>query len=213
MLTLEAFKRQADPSIMLLEALNENGERQGTGTGFVITKDGLLLTCAHVVRGASGIRARLYCPGMPGGDTRWFDCDILDPIQQDIDMAMVKIRDGANFTPLSLRAKDDPAVVGEGMILIGYPLPHLLDKDYSRVKSVMYVGTVGSIQKPDTNEEKHIIQCEGKRGQSGSPIFSRSDGTVIGVFDGSDTEGYDGLTEEMNHYRPIRLFWERMVQN
>lgn len=205
------FKKKTEPSVMLLQALDENGNMIGSGTGFVITTDGILLTCAHVVNDADRIKARLYYPGMPGG-ARWFDCEILDPIQKDIDMALVRITDGSDFTPLPLRGKDEAAIEGEDMLLIGFPLPEKLDKDYSKVKSVLYKGHVSSIQKGSTVEEVHIIQCEGKRGQSGSPVFSCVDGRVIGVFDGSFIEGDDKLTEEMNHYRPIRLFWERMVE-
>lgn len=212
MIGLSEFKRRTEPSVMLLEVIDENGNRKGSGTGFVITADGILLTCAHVVDKAERIRARLYNPGMMGGDTRWFECEILDPIQYDIDMALVKIENGGNFSPLPLRRTDEPAIEGEDMLLMGYPLPDKLDKDYSRVKSVLYRGTVSSIQKEGTVSEIHIVQCEGKRGQSGSPVFSCNDGRVIGVFDGSYVAGDENLKEEMNHYRPIKLFWERMVQ-
>lgn len=209
-MNLIEFKKKTEPSVMLLQALDENGNLKGSGTGFVITENGLLLTCAHVVNEAEKIRARLYYPGMIGG-ARWFDCEILEPIQQDIDMAMLRIIEGSDFPPLTLREKDDSVSEGEEMVLIGFPLPERLDRDYSKVRSVMYSGTVSSIQKEGTVEELHIVQCEGKRGQSGSPVFSRTDGKVIGIFDGSVVSGDKNLTEEMNHYRPIRLFWERMV--
>ena len=191
-MNLIEFKKKTEPSVMLLQALDENGNLKGSGTGFVITKDGLLLTCAHVVNDAAKIRARLYYPGMIGG-VRWFDCEILEPVQQDIDMALLRIEDGSNFPPLPLRGRDEPAFEGEEMVLIGFPLPSKLDSNYSRVKSVMYNGTIGSIQKEGAFDELYILQCEGKRGQSGSPVFSCSDGKVIGVFDGSIVDGDDTL--------------------
>ena len=210
-MNIAEFKKKIEPSVMLLQALDENDNLKGSGTGFVVTKGGILLTCAHVVNDAEKIKARLYYPGMPGG-ARWFECEILDPIQRDIDMALLQITDGTDFTPLPLRSENEDAIVGEDMILMGYPLPDKLDKNYSNVKSVLYKGCVSSIQKQGTVEEVHVIQCEGKRGQSGSPVFSCNDGRVIGVFDGSFVAGDDKLTEEMNHYRPIRLFWDRMVE-
>ena len=51
-----------------------------------------------------------------------------------------------------------------------------------------------------------------KRGCSGGPVFSRKDGTVIGILCGSQTQGEDGLTEEINFVLPAGYIWEEMTE-
>ena len=198
-------------STVLIQVETEGGS--GFGSGSVIREDGLILTCAHVVSSAKKLRARFFCPGMPGGDIRWYDCAVLDPVRKDIDMALVKVEGGANFPVVPLRAADEPISESEATMTVGYPFGSRLDSDLDRLRPNHFEGRISSIQRKGEVNEICYVDSAGKGGNSGSPVFSREDGRVIGVFDGSDTQtlGNGGLIEELNHFRPIRLFWESFV--
>lgn len=199
------------PSTMLLQVQTENGG-QGEGTGFLISGEGHLLTAAHVVSGAASVRARLSYPGMPGGP-RWFDCDVLQPVRTDIDMALLKVRGGSGFTPMPLRAASTPLSPSEQTLIIGYPFGSRLSTSADALLHSHFSGRIASIQQPGTIRERCFIDSSGKAGNSGSPVISRETGEVIGVFNASQTQRHSSgdLIEEINYFTPIRLFFEHFV--
>lgn len=199
--------------ILLLERLDETGAVTGYGTGFIITEDGYLLTCDHVVAGASRFRARLYYPGMVGGE-RWFeDCTVLEPTFKDIDMALLKINNAGGFVPLPLRQPEQPIGTTEEILICGYPFGVQLriQQDRGFVPSV-FMGSVSSVQAAGTEHERVFIDCAAKSGNSGSPVISMADGMVIGMLDASTTSQSGKLMEEINYFTPIRRAWERFIQ-
>jgi serine protease Do len=86
--------------------------RRGTGTGFLISKDGHIITNNHVVEGATSLRVRLF-------DKREFKAEVVgrDP---ETDVAVIKI-DAQNLPALSL-GNSDSVRVGEWVLAIGNPL-------------------------------------------------------------------------------------------
>jgi serine protease Do len=85
---------------------------QGSGSGFVISADGYILTNNHVVEGAEQVMVRLL-------DRREFKAKVIgtDP---NTDVAVLKI-DAKNLPPMALGNSDD-ARVGEWVLAIGNPL-------------------------------------------------------------------------------------------
>ncbi|HEY8258026.1 MAG TPA: Do family serine endopeptidase [Gemmatimonadales bacterium] len=85
---------------------------QGSGSGFIVSADGFILTNNHVVEGAEQVTVRLL-------DRREFKARVVgtDP---NTDVAVVKI-DAKNLPPVSLGNSDD-ARVGEWVLAIGNPL-------------------------------------------------------------------------------------------
>jgi serine protease Do len=86
--------------------------RRGTGTGFLISKDGYIITNNHVVQGATSLRVQLF-------DKRQFDAKVVgrDP---ETDVAVIKI-DADNLPALSL-GNSDSVRVGEWVLAVGNPL-------------------------------------------------------------------------------------------
>src|SRR5829696_4152975 len=85
---------------------------QGSGSGFVVSADGYILTNNHVVEGAEQVTVRLL-------DRREFRAKVVgtDP---NTDVAVLKI-DARNLPPMALGNSDD-ARVGEWVLAIGNPL-------------------------------------------------------------------------------------------
>jgi serine protease Do len=85
---------------------------QGSGSGFVVSADGYILTNNHVVEGAEQVVVRLL-------DRREFKAKVIgtDP---NTDVAVLKI-DATKLPPMALGNSDD-ARVGEWVLAIGNPL-------------------------------------------------------------------------------------------
>jgi serine protease Do len=95
---------------------DDDGFRQGTGSGFIVSADGYVLTNNHVVAGASRVIVRL-------NDQRQFDATVVgaDP---NTDIAVLKI-DATGLRPLSLGDSDQERV-GEWVLAVGNPLGEAL---------------------------------------------------------------------------------------
>ena len=85
---------------------------QGSGSGFIVSTDGYILTNNHVVEGAERVNVRLF-------DRREFTATVVgtDPAT---DIAVLKI-DAANLRPAAL-GDSDANKIGEWVLAIGNPL-------------------------------------------------------------------------------------------
>ena len=88
------------------------GSKRGTGSGFVIGADGVILTNAHVVEGADTVNVTLK-------DGRSFQGRVLGA-DKVTDVAVVKIE--ANNVPVVAIGNSDKLLSGEWAIAIGNPL-------------------------------------------------------------------------------------------
>ena len=205
----DAVVNMLSQAVVFLETYVEE-EKKGEGTGSIVTTSGYVLTCAHVVRNCDRIRARLYTPGMIGGDYRWFECELLDSINEDCDMAIIKLK-GDNFRQIPLRPEEMEIGTGEETLLIGYPLGAMLTGNQIDDLAVSsFSGRVASV--PTVKDiERFYIDTTGLHGNSGSPVISRKDGRMIGVFSGSVAPHKEGNLDELNYFYPIKYFWEKYI--
>ena len=141
---------------------------QATGSGFVVSKDGLIVTNDHVVEGASQVQVKI------GTSNKAQAATVLgaDPSR---DLALLKV-DASNLQTLSLG--DSSSVgVGDPTYAIGNPfgLDHTLT-----------TGIVSALQRqlqaPDGATISGAIQTDAalNPGNSGGPLIN-ADGKVIGV--------------------------------
>jgi serine protease Do len=144
---------------------------QGSGSGFIISADGFILTNNHVVEGAEQVTVRLL-------DRREFKAKVIgtDP---NTDVAVLKI-DASKLPPVALGTSDD-ARVGEWVLAVGNPLGENLT---FTVTSGIISAKGRSLALPNSSDRsiQDFIQTDAaiNPGNSGGPLVSVR-GQVIGV--------------------------------
>ncbi|MEZ4626636.1 MAG: trypsin-like peptidase domain-containing protein [Eubacteriales bacterium] len=150
----------------------------GSGSGIILTSDGYIVTCKHVVDGAETIKVILnddteHEAKLIGSDSR-------------TDLAVLKI-EATGLVPATL-GDSDMLTVGEDVIAIGNPLGELRGTATSGIVSALSREvTVGSM-------DMSLIQTDAaiSPGNSGGGLFNAS-GSLIGIVNakasGSNSEG------------------------
>jgi serine protease Do len=141
---------------------------QGVGSGFVVDRNGYILTNNHVVENATRIQVML-----PGSKTE-YPAKLIgtDP---ELDLAVLKIDAGRQLTPLHI-GNSDAIEVGDWAVAIGSPF---------NLDQTMTAGII-SAKGRDLGEEGHQLQrflqtdAAINRGNSGGPLLNIN-GEVIGI--------------------------------
>ena len=153
----------------------------GAGSGVVISSDGYILTCAHVVSGASNITVSIgdkdYPATLVGEDTT-------------SDIAVVKV-DATGLTPATV-GNSDNLKVGESVMAVGNPLGELGGTVTSGIVSALNRSV--TIQGTSSTNTMSLIQMDASvsPGNSGGGLFNMN-GELIGLVNAksssSDAEG------------------------
>ena len=153
----------------------------GAGSGVIISSDGYILTCAHVVSGASNITVSIgdkdYPATLVGEDTT-------------SDIAVVKV-DATGLTPATVGDSDN-LKVGESVMAVGNPLGELGGTVTSGIVSALNRSV--SIQGSSSVNTMSLIQMDASvsPGNSGGGLFNMN-GELIGIVNAksssSDAEG------------------------
>jgi serine protease Do len=157
---------------------------ESSGSGFIVSKDGYILTNNHVVAGSDQVTVRLL-------DRREFKAKVVgtDP---NTDLAVLKI-DANNLTPAPL-GSSSAARVGEWVLAVGNPLGENLT---FTVTSGIISAKGRSLALPGQSDRsiQDFIQTDAaiNPGNSGGPLVS-VEGQVIGVNSAiaSETGYYSG---------------------
>ena len=157
---------------------------KSNGSGFIISKDGYILTNAHNIRENLDpnfiITNTSVIVVVPGGDA--FEASIRG-IDEITDIALLKI-DGENFDYCDLGDSDE-VKVGEWAIALGNPRNLISNAQYQPIASAGIVSAINADFSVDSNSGKlldNMIQTDASLnpGNSGGPLID-SNGDVIGI--------------------------------
>jgi serine protease Do len=151
------------------------------GTGTVISEDGFLLTCAHVVNEA--IRVEVYL-----GEDEYEIAEIV-AIEKTSDLALLKI-EAENLTPV-IFGKGTEAVLGEDVVCASAA---------GRYPDTLTFGNITHLDRHIKNnyiEDSSIplmqVSCFLNPGASGAPVFNMY-GQCIGIVEAKlDSPGFEGV--------------------
>lgn len=153
-----------------------SGERRnaGIGSGFIVRADGVIVTNAHVINGATKVSV-----AMRDGTT--FDASIVG-VDDANDLAVVRIK--AKELPVAPLGRSSDLIVGEWTIAIGNPFGFVLGNNEPSVS----VGVVSGVGRNLAGRAEaggafvDMIQTDAaiNPGNSGGPLVNAS-GEVIGV--------------------------------
>jgi putative serine protease PepD len=159
------------PSVV--EVTSELPEGTATGTGFVISAEGEILTNAHVVADASSVKVRL------AGESSSRDATVVGR-DDTADIALLKLPSGDGLTPVKLGTTTSTQV-GEPVVAIGYALG-------LRGAPTVTAGIVSALGRSLGPDLSGLVQTDAaiSPGNSGGPLVNAR-GEVIGINTASAT--------------------------
>lgn len=166
-------------------------EVSSMGSGFIISKDGLVVTNQHV----ANRHAKKCVISLPDGSQ--YEAEVIGA-DELADLALLKIKADREFPTVEF-GDSDSVLVGEWSLAVGNPFGL-----FETAKPSVTVGVVSAINRdfrPNPNEPRvymDMIQTDAaiNRGNSGGPLVD-SEGKVIGVntfiYTGGTSSGFVGL--------------------
>jgi serine protease Do len=151
-----------------------SGLELSTGSGFVVSADGYILTNHHVIEGATEVEVRLL-------DGRSFEARVIGS-DKDTDVGVLKV--DATGLPAAALGSSSDVRVGEWVLAIGNPLG--ADLTFSVTQGIVSAkGRARLDLNPTENREGEIqdfIQTDAaiNRGNSGGPLVNVR-GEVVGI--------------------------------
>lgn len=161
---IERFRR----SVVWIAA--ERGELQSTGSGFVVRKDGVILTNDHVVRQARRIRVGWE----RGAGFEAVDADVVLRFPDD-DLAVLRVSH-RELVPVAYAAESAP-LRGCDVVALGFPLSDAFGQDSMSITR----GIVTGIGQLAAKAEVVRTDVQVNPGNSGGPLVDVERGRVVGV--------------------------------
>ena len=190
-LTTEQVADMVSPSVVVITTeqvvysqwswYGQSQVESGAGSGVIISSDGYILTCAHVVDGASSITVTIddkdYTATLVGEDTT-------------SDVAVIKI-DATGLTPATV-GDSNSLKVGQSVMAVGNPLGELGGTVTGGMISALNRSV--TIQGTSSTNTMSLIQMDASvsPGNSGGGLFNMN-GELVGIVNAksssSDAEG------------------------
>lgn len=173
--TIERVAADTQPSVAHITVANsDSGAAGGSGTGFFISENGLMLTNNHVVVTSDGEEGKTIRVQTPDGET--YPAEVVGR-SPSYDIAVLRVK-GIQSKALPL-GDSDTVEVGEAVIAVGSPLG---------LQGTVTSGIISALDRPviagDTGEASYILAIQTDAainpGNSGGPLVNMA-GEVIGI--------------------------------
>jgi hypothetical protein len=171
--------KESNGAVVSIVMADKSGQPIAQGSGFVVARNGLVVTNCHVIK--SGASAVIKLP-----DGSFFTVDGLLAFDEYNDIAVIKAH-GNNFKTVAL-GDSDRLQIGDEVVAIGSPLS---------LESTVSNGIVSGIrdEKKDVFDEmaghgQKILQITApiSHGSSGGPLFNMA-GEVVGITSATLVDG------------------------
>jgi tetratricopeptide (TPR) repeat protein len=159
---LKALAKKARPAVMLLVVSDADGKEIATGTGFLVSSDGKLITNHHVIEGAASIVAKAENGGL-------FPVEGVLADDPKNDLVLLKLK-GKDLPFLTL-GSGDTIEVGTRIAIIGSPLG---------LEGTLSEGIVSAIRELMGDMKMLQVTAAISPGSSGSPVLNAK-GEVVGI--------------------------------
>jgi S1-C subfamily serine protease len=159
-LTTAQIARRVSPSVVVIQGKTDSGDV--LGSGFIVSKDGKIVTNLHVIRDVNTASVQL-------ANGEIFDSVSVLATDERRDLAVVHIA-GFGLAPLDL-GNSNSLTVGEPVVIVGSPLG---------LEGTVTAGILSSVR--DSGDGFKVLQTDAavNPGNSGGPLVN-SKGQAIGV--------------------------------
>jgi hypothetical protein len=159
-LTTAQIAKRVSPSVVVIRGKTGSGDV--LGSGFIVSKDGKIVTNLHVIRDMNTANVQL-------GSGDIFDSISVLAVDERRDLAIIKVA-GFNLTTLEL-GNSDTLTVGEPVVVVGSPLG---------LDATVTAGILSAVR--DSGQSFKLLQTDAaiNHGNSGGPLASAS-GLAVGV--------------------------------
>jgi len=192
--------KDSGPSVVLIELVinNEPNSSQGQlsvrGTGFIISKSGEVATCAHVYDQIPENQRQYLMINIPDQvdnnrilNYRRFKAE-LSRVDKEHDLAILKIQGSGDyiFNPINNFGDLSDVVEGDDLLILGYPLATELISSGFGITMTADQCIASSIKRRsiDGSLDFFMVDTHINNGSSGSPVFLKSTGEIVGVASG-----------------------------
>ena len=165
------------------------------GSGFIISPDGYVATCAHVVADAKELHIKVTGEN---NERKIFRGTIIR-LKKETDTAIIKIENAPNLPFVELDDRE-MAEMEEDVVLYGYPMGNRLNDDVKELNISIAKGYVSSHQ-VHKGLNVTLLDLLAPCGNSGSPVISCKTGKVAGILSAAILG--DNSIDWINYMHPI----------
>lgn len=173
-------------AIVAINVLRKDGSTF-TGTGFIVTENGIIATSRHVIENAMYVNITFNTGAISGQAVPLVQA-------QEVDLALIQI--AAKNLPVVELGDSDYVLPGEEITVIGNP---------RRLQNTVTSGLISQVRKKSDGIIWHQISAPISPSSSGSPVFNKQGHVISVAFSSYKGEGNQNLNFSVPSNYLIRL--------